>query len=1022
MRKPSDHILKQPYFALLLLLALPALGQQSLQHYAPRVTYQQGRYLMQEKLYSGARHNLARYLATTDTVYRQQAAIYSGISSLKLYNLDGEKMLQDFVTAQPLSPLSSRAWLDMGEYFFQDRNYKKAATYLSRAELRSLPAAKRTEVQYKLGYSYFAIKQFDKALTQFNRVKRSTSSFKAPAHYYAGFVEYDRGDYTAALADFKAVAAEKAFAAAVPYMITAIYYKSGRYDDLIDYTRPLLDSKQRLAQRGQMAVLLAEAYFAKGQYDEAWHYFGLARKTEKFTAQSVYHYGVAAARTGKTAQAIDLLKSIAGQDNRVGALASYELGKLYLQAGNPEFAFTAFKNVKNSDHLPAVKADAWLMAGKLAYDIGRFSESIALLTAYKEAYPQYRTTLADEILAQAFLHTRNYKPALDYIEQLDNKTDNIWRAYQTATLYYGVDLYNDRQFSKAVLYFTKSLEHPVDRQLAVKANLYTAEAYSLQRQYKKALPYYEAAWQMAGPDNADRLLILYGRGYAYYNTGEYRKALPDFKEVVNKDDKKSSRYGDALVRLADCYYITRQYQTALNYFNQAIRGVVNEKDYAYYQAGVIYGLLDKYRQALDHLDRVINVYKNSAFYDDALFEKGLLQLKMEHFEQALATFDRLIREKPRSPYVPHALERSAVAWFNLGDYDKTISYYRQLIDKYPQNPGINDALIGLQEAMRLAGRASEFESLLAEFRQKNPEVSGLEKVEFENLRGYYNDQEYERAASGLLRFLEAYPDDLHAAEARYLLAESLYRLNRTDSALHIYQRLYTTGGDLPLHRIAERMADIELAADRYAEAARYYHELYRVAVSNSQQLRALMGLLKAHYGNAAYDSTLYYAERVMQAAHDRSDYLTKAGLLKGQALMNLGRFEEALLQFEETAGMGMDANAAAAQYYIGLILHQQGDYANSNEALYVIPEKFAIFTEWLDKAFLLVADNFIAMQEYFQAKATLQSIIDNSESANTVAAAEERLAKVLELEARENDIVPDSLNTVELDTANHENK
>ena len=81
-----------------------------------------------------------------------------------------------------------------------------------------------------------------------------------------------------------------------------------------------------------------------------------------------------------------------------------------------------------------------------------------------------------------------------------------------------------------------------------------------------------------------------------------------------------------------------------------------------------------------------------------------------------------------------------------------------------------------------------------------------------------------------------------------------------------------------------------------------------------------------------------------------------------------------------------------------------------------------MYTEWLDKGFLLVAENFIAMKEYFQAKATLQSIIDNSSNTQTVQSATDRYEWVSNEEAKEVNLIPDSLNTVEIDTSSNQNE
>jgi len=1005
----------------LVIFLFSAKAQVSVDQHQPKSLYDNGLFLLTKKNYSGARAYFDQYLDSGDKTYRVEASYYDAICALKLYHLDGEKLIQDFINDYPNSPQSALAYAEMGEYFFQDRNYKRAIFYLAKVDQKAISEEKRGEIQYKLGYSYFAVKNFDKALVEFNKVKRSRSKFKPAAHYYAAFVEYDNKDYETALQDYKTIEKDKAFASSVPYMITSIYYKSNDYKSVIEYTKPIIDSKRRVQQRGQMAILLAEAYYSENKFADSYYYFSLAEKSEKFTAQSIYHFGVAAARSDNNSRAIKLLQSIAGQRNLVGSMASYDLGKLYLEEDNNEYAFTAFKSVADNKYAGSLKENASFTAGVLAYKLGRYSECISILTDHAEEYPegQYDEKIND-VLAPAFLNTRNYKPALDYIEGLENRSQTVLRAYQQATYYYGIEFYNDRKFSEAIRYFLKSLEHQYVDTYSQKANLWLGEAYSIGRRYEEALPYYNTAVAFGKIDDGnDYLLASFGRGYAFYNQARYAEALVDFKRFVDQADEKSGHYGDALVRLADCYYAAKDYETALGYFGRATRSNVIEKDYAYYQAGVIYGIQGNLARALDYLNRVINVYTTSAFFDDALFEKGLILVKNEKYQEALSSFNKLINDKPRSPYVAFALERSAVANFNLGNNVETVRLYQEFIEKYPNNPGVSDALIGLQESMRLVGREAEFEGLLADFRQKNPDVGGLEKVEFESLKSLYNNQEYEKAARGFKGFLTAYPNDFNTNEIRYLLAEALYRINKPDSALTLYKALYKEGGEARIHSITERIADIEFETGNWPEANNYYRHLAEFALSNNQKLRAWKGLMNGYFALAKYDSALIYIDYFLENGGSRTDFIVEANLKKGLIYLNMGQFDNALLSLEKTTQLSKDKNGAEAQYYIGLILYQQGDYKSSNEALYAIPEQYGMYTEWLDKGFLLVAENFIAQKEYFQAKATLQSIIDNSADPNTVQKATQRYDWVEDEESKAANLVPDSLNTVEIDTSSN---
>lgn len=62
---------------------------------------------------------------------------------------------------------------------------------------------------------------------------------------------------------------------------------------------------------------------------------------------------------------------------------------------------------------------------------------------------------------------------------------------------------------------------------------------------------------------------------------------------------------------------------------------------------------------------------------------------------------------------------------------------------------------------------------------------------------------------------------------------------------------------------------------------------------------------------------------------------------------------------------------------IALILYQQKQYKQSYETLIGLTNDFSSYEEWVGKAYLLIADNFIGLDNLFQAKATLQSIMDN---------------------------------------------
>ena len=78
--------------------------------------------------------------------------------------------------------------------------------------------------------------------------------------------------------------------------------------------------------------------------------------------------------------------------------------------------------------------------------------------------------------------------------------------------------------------------------------------------------------------------------------------------------------------------------------------------------------------------------------------------------------------------------------------------------------------------------------------------------------------------------------------------------------------------------------------------------------------------------------------------------------------------------------------------------------------MYELHRSFNSYEEWYDRSYLLIADNFISLQEAFQAKQTLQSLIDNSKLSFIIEQAKARLKELVE---EKESLSPDTLQIIE---------
>jgi len=126
---------------------------------------------------------------------------------------------------------------DLANFYYGEKNYKKAATFYNKIEFGALAQDQQRTAHFRWGYSLFNQRSLKEALDQFNYNKSLGGEYGPASSYYAGFIEYSQGDYTNALIDLKRAGQNDAYSKVVPYLIANVYYRQKNYDELISYAK-----------------------------------------------------------------------------------------------------------------------------------------------------------------------------------------------------------------------------------------------------------------------------------------------------------------------------------------------------------------------------------------------------------------------------------------------------------------------------------------------------------------------------------------------------------------------------------------------------------------------------------------------------------------------------------------------------------------------------------------------------------------------------------------------------------------
>jgi TolA-binding protein len=494
------------------------------------------------------------------------------------------------------------------------------------------------------------------------------------------------------------------------------------------------------------------------------------------------------------------------------------------------------------------------------------------------------------------------------------------------------------------------------------------------------------------------LKTRYGLGYAHYNLEAYDNALLNFQDFVNRGNRSTPNYADGLIRLADCYYVSKKYDEALANYTKARNIGSPDNDYVLLQTGVISGIQRKYGESKSQLTLLVQNYPKSQYRDEALFQRAQFDIEQGNSQAAIDGLGQLIRESANSKFLPYAYMRRAASYFNLKQYDKSIADYAAVLRQFPTHPLAQEVLLPLQDALTAAGKSAEFETYLAQFKKANPGNQALENIEFETGKSLYFDQQYQKAITSLNNFIAAYPSSSRLPESKYYVAESHYRLKDLTKAYPIYKDLSADPNFAFGSRVEGRMAEIEYKQGMYPDAVRSFKRLEKLATNKKEQSNAWMGLMESFYMQGQYDSADAYARIIIERGAVNASAQNKASLYLGKSAFARGDYETAKDEFLNTLNTAQDEYGAEAKYLLGQTFYLEKNYPQAFETLTGLNKDFESYEFWVGKSFLLIADVFFAQDDYFQAKATLQSLISDFPSETVKEEARKKLQTVLEKE------------------------
>ncbi|MBD3374170.1 tetratricopeptide repeat protein [candidate division KSB1 bacterium] len=298
------------------------------------------------------------------------------------------------------------------------------------------------------------------------------------------------------------------------------------------------------------------------------------------------------------------------------------------------------------------------------------------------------------------------------------------------------------------------------------------------------------------PHDIETPLFLANAGAVYYRHNQFRNALKYFKTLLmhfpGSDQVAQARYA-----IMESYFGRGDFRSSEIISRKIIESNANEEIRSRARrrlAESIFLSAEVLAEAQMHLKagneyrRMVKEAPRSDFADLALFNAGLEYDKAQEYNRAIETYTFLLASHPNSGYVYDAQNNLAFDYAEVGDYRNAALVYERLATIHPDTSRARDALYN---SSLYFAQAEDWEGGIRVnklFLQRFPQDEAADDLAFEIAMFYRELNELESAHEFFLEFTQRYPASPYVIEAHFRRGNYYKKQDEPYNAIIEYQK------------------------------------------------------------------------------------------------------------------------------------------------------------------------------------------------------------------------------------------
>jgi len=945
---------------------------------------------------------------SNNAINYEEVKFYTIACGLKQNEKGAAEKAREFINLEDNQARVEMMSFHLAEYYFRLKNYTDAMDLYETVNIENLSNREIADMKFHQGYGYFVAQQFDKAKPLLDAIRQVKDDPNyADANYYYGFISFYEAKYKDALDAFTVVEDHESYGQVAPYYIAVIYYMQNDKQKAFEYAEKKL-KRGKLIYEKEMQQLVGHGYFMQQQFDKALPFLeSYVQKTDKVTREDLYELSYSYYKTGNLNKAIEGFKQLSTDKDSLAQSAMYYLGDAYLRTGQKANARNAFLFCSSNSSNQQQREVSLFNYAKLSYELGYHDVALDEFQKFVQLYPNSSYfTEGRELLIGLLTNTNNYKDALAMLDSIKSPSPAAKKLYPKILYGRATELINDGMLITANDYLTRAEAEPENASVLPYVQFWKGEiAYRLNKVDDAIRNFFEYLKSGAVNGEVNPTNAKYNLGYCYLRKENYRQALGFFEQVVSPSSVKINSAPldqDAYLRIADCNFMNKDYKKALAMYEKVLEYSWPASDYATFQKAMITGISNN-KAKVDLLTGISRKYPTSSLIPDANMEVASSYLANEQFREAIPFLKNVISD-PNSSLKPKAYLRMGIAYYNIDNNDEALKSYATLLQQFPNSPEADLALENAKVIYVEEGKTSEYVNFA---RNMGKEISTTqeEQLAYQEAEVQFNNGNFSVAAKKFEGYLDKFPEGKHSLEALYYKSEIYFNQKDWAKAAAGYEviadRVPNKFGEKSLLNAA-RINFFEVK--NYAKAEKYFIKLKDFASTQENKLEAMRGLLRSQFQLQKWDEAVENAKELLNQKGIGTDDKVIANMAIARSYQAANNCTEAITAYRSVINLNKSAFAAEARYEIAHCFFIQSRLGDAEKAAFEVINKSGSYELWVTKSYILLGDIYFAQKDYFNAKATYQSVVEKAKVEDLRQEAEKKLNDVIAAEKKESKV------------------